>query len=73
MRQTNPYAGVRSFFRGLGRALDLRGATVPTYARHRSTPLSNEAAIASDWEAVWNDLGAAFTRVRERDAARTHG
>ena len=73
MQQTNAFSGARSFLRGLGRARDLRGATVPTYARRSSTLPSDAAAVAADWAAVWGDLGAAFTRVRQRDAARTHG
>jgi hypothetical protein len=71
MQQTNRKAGA-SFLRGLGRALDLRGAIEPTYAR-RSTPRSDRAAVAHDWAAVWGDLNTAFDRVRQRDAARAHG
>ncbi|HEX8246324.1 MAG TPA: hypothetical protein VF541_22665 [Longimicrobium sp.] len=74
MQHTNGRAGVRSFLRGLGRALDVRGAVVPTYARRpRRTPPSDHAAMAADWDAVWNDLGTAFARVKQRDAARAHG
>ena len=75
MLRTNCTADARSFLRGLGRALDLRGATAPTYAlrRPRGTPLSDPAAVAADWDAVWNDLGTAFARVKQRDAARAHG
>lgn len=75
MLRTNCMADAKSFLRGLGRALDLRGATVPTYAlrRPRRPPASDRAALASDWDAVWNDLGTAFARVKQRDAARAHG
>ncbi|HEX8907353.1 MAG TPA: hypothetical protein VF771_21050 [Longimicrobiaceae bacterium] len=73
MQQTNRHAGTKSFLRGLARALDLRGSIVPTYAPRRRARRSDQAAIEADWSAVWNDLGIAFTRVKQRDAARSHG
>jgi hypothetical protein len=64
------HAFARGFFRGLGRALDLRGAVAAPYPRpHAATPLSDHDAVARDWEAVWGDLDAAFTRVRRRTGA----
>lgn len=57
----------RSFFRGLGRALDLRGAVTPRYARRARWHRDDHAAIAADWAVVWNDLGSAYARVRERE------
>jgi hypothetical protein len=56
-----------SFFRGFGRVLDLGGATTPTYARRARWHRDDAAAIASDWRAVWGDLGQAYGRVRQRD------
>jgi hypothetical protein len=58
----------RSFVRGMARVLDLRGTVDATYARrHSSRVRSDHAAIASDWQAVWSDLGAAFSRVTARE------
>ncbi|HEX6040876.1 hypothetical protein [Longimicrobium sp.] len=56
-----------SFFRGLGRAFDLRGAVAPRYVRRAQWHRDDNAAIASDWAAVWGDLDAAYTRVRQRE------
>jgi hypothetical protein len=54
----------QSFFRGMARALDLRGAVKPTYGGYRSYRMkSDHAAIASDWSTVWSDLGSAFSGV----------
>ena len=62
---------VQGFLRGFGRALDLRGAMVrPPRQRIR---LSDTAALAADWDAVWNDLGEAFSRVKRRNAAAANG
>lgn len=56
-----------SFFRGLARAFDLRGAVTPTYAYRARWQRDDRAAIASDWAAVWNDYNTAFARVRQRE------
>jgi hypothetical protein len=64
----------RNFLRGFGRAVDLRGALRPHYARRATPSHSDAAAIESDWAAVWGDLGQAFTAVRQRQAgAATDG
>jgi hypothetical protein len=63
----------KSFLRGFARALDLRGAVPPSYLSRRIIRRSDRAAIASDWAAVWSDLGTAFSRVVERDTAEAHG
>lgn len=60
----------QSFFRGLGRALDLRGSVPATYTRRARRHRDDAAAIADDWRAVWGDLGTAYDRVRQRDGAR---
>lgn len=57
----------RGFFRGFGRVLDLRGSVPTRYTRRARWHRSDAAAIADDWRAVWGDLGAAYTRVRQRD------
>jgi hypothetical protein len=58
----------RSFVRGMARVLDLRGSVGSTYTRYRSNRArSDYAAVASDWHAVWSDLGAAFSRVTARE------
>ncbi|HEX8393005.1 MAG TPA: hypothetical protein VF665_11655 [Longimicrobium sp.] len=63
-----------SFLRGIGRVLDFRGAVPPRYVRPASTPVSDQAAIAADWEAVWGDLSIACGRVMGGSPARReHG
>lgn len=63
-----------NFLRGFGRALDIRGSLRPRYARRRAPYPTDEAAVASDWAAVWSDLGRAYTTVVQRDAgAAAHG
>lgn len=57
----------KSFFRGLGRVLDLRGSVQARYARRARWHRDDRAAIASDWRAVWGDLGTAYSRVRQRE------
>lgn len=59
----------KSFLRGLGRALDIRGATTPRYMRQASWHRSDRAAIAADWRAVWGDMDRAYRHVRKRDAS----
>ncbi len=59
----------RSFFSGMGRALDLRASTFARHARGGRWHRSDAAAITDDWRSVWGDLGAAFARVRLRDGA----
>lgn len=56
----------RYFFRGFGRALDLRGAIGGRYSPAREWNRSDRAAMASDWSAVLRDLGEAYTRVKRR-------
>lgn len=56
----------RYFLRGLGRALDLRGAIGGRYSPRREWNRSDRAAMISDWTAVFRDLGAAYERVKER-------
>ena len=58
----------KSFFRGLGRALDLRGATMPRYGRKTRWIQNDSSALAADWSAVFGHLGAAYTRVRQQNA-----
>lgn len=53
-----------NFLRGLGRALDVRGATTPRYLRKARWIQSDSSAVAADWAAVFGDLDAAFHRVR---------
>lgn len=52
------------FLRGLGRALDLRGASRGRYGAARQWHRSDHAATASDWDAVLRDLGEAYVRVK---------
>jgi hypothetical protein len=61
----------RSLIRGVGRALDIRGSISRDLATRRAPGArrSDRAAIASDWLAVWSDLGHAFSVVRKRDEA----
>jgi hypothetical protein len=59
----------KSFFRGFGRALDIRGATRPRYERRASWIRSDRAAVAADWQAVWGDLDRAYVQVRQREAS----
>lgn len=54
------------FFRGLGRALDLRGAIGGRYSSARHWHRSDRAAAASDWDAVLRDLGQAYEHVKQR-------
>lgn len=54
------------FFRGFGRALDLRGSVSGRYSPRREWHRSDGAATISDWTAVFRDLGGAFERVKER-------
>jgi hypothetical protein len=62
-----------NFLRGFGRALDVRGSLEAGYARRARHALSDHAAIASDWDEVWSDLGTACDRVMAGDpAAQTH-
>jgi hypothetical protein len=56
----------RYFFRGFGRALDLRGSVSGRYSPRREWHRSDGAAMTSDWAAVFRDLGGAFERVKER-------
>jgi hypothetical protein len=56
----------RYFFRGFGRALDLRGVTGGRYSPRREWNRSDRAAMISDWTAVFRDLGGAYQRVKER-------
>jgi hypothetical protein len=56
----------RSFLRGFGRALDLRGAIGGRYSSRREWNRSDRAAMASDWSAVLRDLGNACARVKQR-------
>lgn len=73
----NPRRGAyaASFLRGVGRVLDLRGATTGAYvaARRTRAAISDRAALASDWAAVWGDLDAAFAKVRRDDPGPLHG
>jgi hypothetical protein len=73
MQRLNRRNCAKSFLRGFARALDLRGAVPPSYQSRRIVRRSDRAAIASDWAAVWSDLGNAFSRVVERDIAEAHG
>jgi hypothetical protein len=50
--------------------LDIRGSAGARYARPAPRPLSDQAAIAADWEAVWNDLGIACDRVMAGSTGR---
>lgn len=59
----------KSFFRGFGRALDIRGSISPRYGRRPSGHRSDYAAVASDWQAVWGDLDRAYLEVKRRDAS----
>jgi hypothetical protein len=55
----------RYFFRGFGRALDLRGA-IGRYSPRRHWHQSDGTAMRSDWTVVFQNLGGAFERVKER-------
>jgi hypothetical protein len=55
----------RYFFRGFGRALDLRGAIGGRYSPRRKWHRSDRAAMISDWTMVFRDLGGAYERVKE--------
>ena len=55
--------------RGFGRAIDIRGGTA-RYSRRWERLPSDSAALASDWNAVWSDLGRAFQQVRQREDGR---
>ena len=52
--------------RGFGRVIDIRGGTAG-YSRRWARLPSDSAAVASDWNAVWSDLGHAFQQVRQRE------
>ncbi|WP_420126009.1 hypothetical protein [Longimicrobium sp.] len=56
----------RYFFRGFGRALDLRGSGGRRYSPRREWHRSDGAAMASDWTAVFQDLAGAYERVKQR-------
>lgn len=56
----------RYFFQGFGRALDLRASVGGRYSQRREWHRSDGAAMASDWTAVFRDLGGAYERVKER-------
>lgn len=56
----------RYFFRGFGRALDLRGAIGGRYSSPRGWNRSDGAAMAGDWSAVFRDLGEAYESVKQR-------
>lgn len=73
MRNSSPRLYTLSFLRGLGRALDLRGSVQAGYPRtHGDWRRSDAAALASDWQAVWGDLGHAYEQVK-RGTAAAHG
>ena len=57
----------KRFFQGFGRAVDLGGRTgiVSRRSRRSGRTLSDAAALALDWTAVWSDLDAAFHCVKE--------
>jgi hypothetical protein len=59
----------KHFLVGMGRTLDLRGASHARVRARRTWHRSDRAAVASDWEAVFGDLGAAFQRVRQSRVA----
>lgn len=54
----------KNFLRGFGRVLDVRGATTARYAHKARWIRSDSGAVASDWAAVFGDLGVAYHRVR---------
>lgn len=54
----------KSFLRGFGRALDVRGALSPRYIRKAHFIRNDNHAVASDWAAVFGDLNVAYYRVR---------
>ncbi len=54
----------KNFLRGLGRALDVRGA-ITTRSSRKPTWIQNDSnAVAADWAAVFDDLNVAYHRVR---------
>lgn len=54
----------KSFLRGFGRALDVRGAITPRHATEPEGIQNDGEALAADWAAVFRDLDAAYYRVR---------
>ncbi len=55
----------KSFLRGFGRVLDIRGARTPREYREPAwIQKDNAAAVAADWAAVFGDLSEAYCRVR---------
>jgi hypothetical protein len=73
MKQAETGEFGRSLLRGFGRLLDIRGATARPYPRRHSLGAPEADVAAADWNAVFNDFGEAFTRVKRRDAAASHG
>lgn len=66
MEMINERLGSSPFFRGFGRALDIRGAMGRRRRSRRAWHASDSAALASDWNAVFRDLGTAYERVTGR-------
>ncbi|HSU13003.1 hypothetical protein [Longimicrobium sp.] len=75
MLRTSPKVHTTSFLRGFARALDLRGAVAPPYARPRASAgrRSDRAAVAHDWRMVWTDLDNAFSHVKLQGTATGDG
>lgn len=59
----------RNFLRGFGRVLDVRGFITTRSSRTPQWIQNDSTAIAADWDAVFNDLGVAYSRVRRMNGS----